>query len=115
MLLACLSVNAYGAEFTYDNSWDIVYEENGNNHNYHFKSEGLEKVPSNDCVLSPVVHKYRAKDDDTFSRVLACFKDDIKETFKCNFDVNWKDEDGEKDEYATTCCKKYGKFMLVHK
>ena len=123
LLLTLFSFNAFGnndngAEFSYDNNWYVVHTEDSKNqsHSHSFKSNNLERVPDSDCTLGPVVHKYDAQmSDDTFSRVFTCGKEDIQETFKCNFDHSWKDEDGVLDEYATTCSKKYGNYTLILK
>ena len=119
LLLTIFSFNAFGnndsgAEFSYDNNWYVVHIENGRNQSHSFKSNTLEKVPASDCTLGQVVHKYDAQmNDDIFSRVFVCGQEDIQETFKCNFDHSWKDEDGILDEYATTCSKKYGNYTLI--
>jgi hypothetical protein len=115
LLLLLVTTQTYAAEFTYDNSWYVIYNEGESVHNYQLKSDHLEKVPGSDCVLSPVAHKYRGEKDDVFSRQLACFKEDINETFKCEFTINFKDEDGEPDPSLTICKKNYGKYIIVMK
>lgn len=100
-------------EYTYDNVWTVISEQNNNNVNYRTQSEHLTKVPNIDCALGPVIHS-TANDEDKFSRAISCFgENNFQETFECQFDKNFKDEDNEKDEYKTRCSKKIGNILAV--
>lgn len=114
LLLMIFSVNAYSDDFTYENGWCVTYEANGNTNKSCTIDNNFTKLPGNDCVIGPTVHDYNRKlKNDTFTRKISCFSPELETVFKCSFDPNWKDSDGEPDETVTTCTTKINNFILT--
>ena len=114
----------FGAEFkeskqyTYENAWYIVYTD-GEKQNVSWPlvaGGSTEKIPNTECMVGRIEHKIYSEKEDVFIRNVICFegkKEIEQDKFKCEFDLSYKNEDGEKDETRTTCSKQYKGFRLV--
>jgi len=114
MIFAMISFNVLADDFTYDNSINVIYEEEDNTISKSFSDQYMFKIPGTDCVVSRETHIYDKKTkEDTFKRTVACFNSESETVFRCSYDPNWKDSDGEPDETVTQCTQKIGKVTVT--